>query len=199
MTFEQHRLYPINEIFYSLQGEGFYTGRPASFIRFSGCNLKCPFCDTDHSVSTEMTLEEIIQKLKAYPSEFVVLTGGEPALFADAALIEALHSEGKYVAMETNGTKEVAAGIDWLTVSPKTDLFPKIPLKVKKANEVKVVYQGQEMDVYFHIQAAHYYLQPCDYNQANRNKENLKACIQYCLEHPKWTLSLQTHKLIGIR
>ena len=113
------KTYKINEIFYSLQGEGFYTGTPSVFVRFSGCNLSCPFCDTDHNQGVMMTADEIAAAVNAYPASHVVLTGGEPSLFVDDELTAALH--GHFIAMETNGTHPVAAGVDWITMSPKSD------------------------------------------------------------------------------
>ena len=109
----------INEIFYSLQGEGYHTGTPAIFVRFSGCNLKCDFCDTQHEEGKMMTDDEIIAEVKKYPAVTVVLTGGEPSLWIDDELIDRLHQAGKYVTIETNGTRPLPAAIDWVTCSPK--------------------------------------------------------------------------------
>ena len=109
----------INEIFYSLQGEGYHTGTPAVFIRFSGCNLKCSFCDTQHEAGTLMTDDEIIAEVSKYPAVTVILTGGEPSLWIDDALIDRLHKAGKYVCIETNGTRPLPESIDWVTCSPK--------------------------------------------------------------------------------
>ena len=108
----------INEIFYSLQGEGAHTGTPAVFVRFSGCNLKCDFCDTLHESGIEMTDEAIIDEVCKYPCRMVILTGGEPGLWIDDALVDALHKAGKYVAIETNGTQVLPEAIDWVTCSP---------------------------------------------------------------------------------
>ena len=109
----------INEIFYSLQGEGFHTGTPCVFIRFSGCNLKCRFCDTKHEDGTMMTDEEILDYISQFPSNNIILTGGEPSLWIDQSLIDKLHEAGKYIALETNGTNTLPSGIDWITCSPK--------------------------------------------------------------------------------
>ena len=109
----------INEIFYSLQGEGFHTGTPAVFIRFSGCNLKCPFCDTHHEEGTLMSDEEILAEVRKYPARTVILTGGEPSLWIDEELINLLHQAGKFICIETNGTHPLPDGIDWITCSPK--------------------------------------------------------------------------------
>lgn len=202
--------YRINEIFYSLQGEGFYTGVPAAFIRFSGCNLHCPFCDTDHGAGTIMSPDEIISAIAAYPSRHVVLTGGEPSLFVDDALVSALHGAGRYIAVETNGTHALPAGIDWITCSPKYGLaqagdWPDAmesaasDIRLDRCNELKVVYIGQDMSVYGKIKAAHHFLQPCDTGDPDENSRLLSEAIEYCKAHPSWRLSLQTHKLMGIR
>mgnify|MGYP001533414138 CR=1 FL=1 len=128
----------INEIFYSLQGEGYHTGTPAIFVRFSGCNLKCDFCDTQHEEGKMMTDDEIIAEVKKYPAVTVVLTGGEPSLWIDDELIDRLHQAGKYVTIETNGTRPLPAAIDWVTCSPKQG----VKLAIDRMDEVKVVYEG---------------------------------------------------------
>lgn len=111
--------YLVNEIFYSLQGEGYYTGTPAVFLRLSGCNLRCPFCDTDHSASEPMEIDTLVDRLLGYPSRHLVITGGEPSLQVDRLLIEVLHDAGFYVQIETNGTNRLPDNIDWVTCSPK--------------------------------------------------------------------------------
>ena len=168
----------VNEIFYSLQGEGKNTGRAAVFIRFSGCNLACPFCDTDFEAYVEMSDEQIVAAALAFPARFVVLTGGEPALQVDASLVEKLHASGFEIAMESNGTRPVVDGIDWLTVSPKGKVV------VERCNELKCIYV---------------YLQPCDVGDAQRNRQITQACTDYICRHPRWRLSLQTHKLAGFK
>ena len=178
----------INEIFYSLQGEGFHTGTPAVFIRFSGCNLKCPFCDTQHEEGRLMTDEDILKEVNQYSTKTVILTGGEPSLWIDEALIDLLHQNGKYICIETNGTKPLPAHIDWVTCSPKTG--GKVVLT--HMDEVKVVYEGQPLSPYESLPAQHFFLQPC----SCANTAETVACI---LEHPNWRLSLQTHKLIHIQ
>ena len=138
-------MYRVNEIFYSLQGEGRHTGRVAVFVRFSGCNLSCPFCDTEFDAHTQMTADDIIRTVSQWGDcGFVVLTGGEPSLQIDDALIDALHLAGFYVAVETNGTHTLPAAVDWVTWSPK-DLFDKnVPtLSLKKIDEIKVVFDGE--------------------------------------------------------
>ncbi len=195
-------MYRINEIFYSLQGEGRNTGRAAVFIRFSGCNLRCPFCDTDFSTYTEMTLDDILEAIRPWRHcGFVVLTGGEPSLQTDDTLVDALHQEGFYIAMETNGTHTVPEGIDWVTVSPKTGFVKNAPAIVaQKIDELKVIFDGARLPLTtHHLPLTLLYLQPCDTGDAEQNAEIIRECVEYIKEHPEWRLSLQTHKLINIR
>lgn len=177
----------INEIFYSLQGEGFHTGTPAVFIRFSGCNLKCPFCDTQHESGVMMSDEDILKEVQQYPATMVVLTGGEPSLWIDQAFIDRLHAAGKYISIETNGTRELPEGIDWITCSPKEGG----EVKLTRMDELKVVYQGQPIESYEAYPARHFFLQPC-------SCKNISETVDCVKQHPKWRLSLQTHKFIGI-
>lgn len=179
----------INEIFESLQGEGFHTGTAAVFVRFSGCNLRCPFCDTQHETYTEMGEEDIARKVSLYKAPWVILTGGEPSLQATETLVDRFHALGKRVAMETNGTHAVPTNLDWLTLSPKEGKDPVLT----QVDEVKVVYQaGVDVERWCReIRADHYFLQPC-------SCRNTQEVVRYILEHPYWRLSLQTHKYIGI-
>lgn len=177
----------INEIFYSLQGEGFHTGTPALFIRFSGCNLKCSFCDTKHEEGEWMSDEDIVAKAKECPAKMVVLTGGEPSLWIDEAFVEKLHQAGKYVCIETNGTHPIPDSLDWITCSPKG-----APVVLTRIDEVKVVYTGDEdVEPYLTLPAQVHFLQPC-------SCKNTQEVVTYIQEHPQWRLSLQTHKWIGI-
>ncbi len=177
----------INEIFYSLQGEGFHTGTPALFIRFSGCNLKCSFCDTKHEEGEWMSDEDIVAKAKECPAKMVVLTGGEPSLWIDEAFVEKLHQAGKYVCIETNGTHPIPDSVDWITCSPKG-----APVVLTRIDEVKVVYTGDEdVEPYLTLPAQVHFLQPC-------SCKNTQEVVAYIQEHPQWRLSLQTHKWIGI-
>lgn len=177
----------INEIFYSLQGEGFHTGTPALFIRFSGCNLKCSFCDTKHEEGEWMSDEDIVAKAKECPAKMVVLTGGEPSLWIDEAFVEKLHQAGKYVCIETNGTHPIPDSVDWITCSPKG-----APVVLTQIDEVKVVYTGDEdVEPYLTLPAQVHFLQPC-------SCKNTQEVVAYIQEHPQWRLSLQTHKWIGI-
>lgn len=185
----------INEIFYSLQGEGEHTGRAAVFVRFAGCNLRCDFCDTDFTSYTEMTEEEIVDAVKQYPSNVVILTGGEPTLQLTTSLLEKLSEARCIVHIETNGTHQLPEGpIHWVTCSPKY-----ATLYIQRIDELKVVYQGQDMSQYDDIQAQVYSLQPCDTGDAEKNRENTQQTIDYILKHPKWKLSLQTHKILGVQ
>lgn len=177
----------INEIFYSLQGEGFYVGTPAVFVRFSGCNLKCEFCDTRHEKGTFLSDEEIVEEVCRYPCRMVILTGGEPGLWIDEPLIEALHRAGKYVCVETNGTCVLPSSVDWVTCSPKKGGS----LHVARIDEVKVVFVGQDVEPYLQLKASAYFLQPC-------SGKNTTEVVEYIKQHPVWRLSLQTHKLIDI-
>ena len=209
--------YSVREIYFTLQGEGAQTGRPAVFLRFAGCNLwsgreqhradaVCKFCDTEF-VGTDgpgggkfETAAALAGAVAGHWPEgregrYVVCTGGEPLLQLDAELIDALHGDGFDVAVETNGTIAAPAGIDWLCVSPKANA----PLLQTCGSELKLVYPQAEPEAqperFAGLDFEHFFLQPCD--DANK-AANTAAAIDYCLAHPPWKLSLQTHKLIGI-
>lgn len=191
MLFQMKR---INDIFYSLQGEGRNTGRAAIFIRFADCNLKCPFCDTDFAQYEEMSDEDILNRIKSYPSHFVVLTGGEPSLQVDRQLVDLLHKHGYELAMETNGTHPIVDGIDWITCSPKGNTV------IKRCNELKCIFEEATLEPDDHgISAEYKYLQPCDVQNTERNAQIVKHCFDYILQHPEWRMSLQTHKLVGFK
>lgn len=178
----------VNEIFYSIQGEGYHTGTPAVFVRFSGCNLKCPFCDTQHEDGILMSDEEILSEVGKYPAVMVILTGGEPSLWIDREFVDCLHRIGKYVCIETNGTRSLPNNIDWVTCSPKEGSYA----IVVNPHEIKVVYTGQDLSTYEEMTAAVYYLQPC-------SCQNTEEVIDYIKKHPKWKLSLQTQKILNVR
>ena len=209
--------YQVKEIFYTLQGEGANAGRPAVFCRFAGCNLwtgreqdrataVCRFCDTDF-VGTDGTLggkfadaELLARQIESqWPAtdqahRLVVMTGGEPLLQLDAALMAALHACGFQIAVETNGSIAAPAGIDWLCVSPKAGA----PWLQREGQELKVVWPQAQLDL-SELEAArfeHRFLQPMDNAQ---RMDNTQACISLCLQRPAWRLSLQTHKITGIR
>ena len=190
-------MYRINEIFYSLQGEGFWTGTPIVFLRFSGCNLKCPFCDTDHSGYREMTAEEIVAEVSRLGGQCgrVCVTGGEPSLQLDESLVEALHGAGFKIHVETNGTRVLPEGVDWVTVSPKVDvegLKGDGTVVLEKADEVKVVYLGADVEKWAAFPAKWHFMQPC-------SCANTAETVEYIQAHPRWRLSLQTHKYLEIR
>lgn len=196
-------MYFINEIFYSLQGEGFHTGTPAVFVRFSGCNLRCHFCDTQHQTGVKMTLDEIIAQVNQYPNApLLVLTGGEPSLFIDEIFVAELKVRTcKCIAIETNGTRELPTNLDWVTLSPKTafkggDLEPCV---VTRCDELKVVYLGQDLRQYDSIQTAHRFLQPCFSEDESQRQANMKSCVEAVMNHPSWRLSLQIHRILNIR
>lgn len=184
------RIYHVNEIFYSLQGEGFYTGTPAVFLRMSGCNRSCPFCDTDHRAYTPMTAEEITRSICRFPSKHLVVTGGEPLLQLDSDLLRAIKAHRFYVQIETNGTCAVPPEVDWVTCSPKDG-----PWDIDRIDELKVVYRNDPDELLrlaSLLPATHHFAQPL-------SGGNIPETIRFCLEHPLWRLSLQTHKLIDIQ
>ena len=199
----------VNEIFYSLQGEGHYTGTPAVFVRFAGCNLRCWFCDTDFEKGVEMSEDEIVEAVLQYPTRYVVITGGEPTLQITASLCDKLRAHGLYLMMETNGTRPLPEGclIDWITCSPKLidveEGKRKIAtIRLRHIDELKVVFEDsptQDMALYEQIPATEYRLQPCDTQDPLCNQAILNKTIKYILQHPKWKLSLQTHKILHVR
>ncbi len=209
--------YSVKEIFYTLQGEGARAGRAAVFLRFAGCNLwsglekdradaVCKFCDTDFVGTTGMgggKFADAAALARAVAAQwpnlvggkpYIVCTGGEPLLQLDATLIDALHTAGFEIAVETNGTLMPPPGIDWICVSPKADA----PQLLTRGDEIKLVYPQDRGDParYAGQDFAHFFLQPMD--DANRDA-NTHAAIAYCMTHPQWRLSLQTHKITGIR
>jgi 7-carboxy-7-deazaguanine synthase (Cx14CxxC type) len=209
-------LYTVKEIFYTLQGEGANTGRPAVFCRFAGCNLWtgreadrataiCDFCDTDFvgvgpdggKFATADALADAVASrwpVTSEESRFVVCTGGEPLLQLDVAAIDALHARGFAVAVETNGTREPPPGLDWICVSPKA----RATLALRRGNELKLVFPQAGLDpgVFESLAFGQFFLQPMD---GPAVLENTQAALEYCLAHPRWRLSLQTHKMLRIR
>ena len=182
------KVYTVNEIFYSLQGEGFYTGTPAIFLRFAGCNRQCSFCDTDHHHGRQMSGEEIADACAAFPRRHLVVTGGEPLLQLDSDLLRRLKAKGFYVQIETNGSLPAPPEVDWVTCSPKD-----APWNIDRVDELKIVYQGQDVEETAALFGTpRRFLQPC-------SGLNIKETIDYILAHPSWRLSLQTHKLLDIR
>lgn len=206
--------YAVKECFYTLQGEGAQAGRPAVFLRFAGCNLwtgreqdrasaVCNFCDTDFVgtdgegggkfATPEALAEWVASRWPGGGKPYVVCTGGEPLLQLDEPAIEAFHAHGFEVAVETNGTQPAPKGLDWICVSPKADA----PVVLTKGHELKLVFpQPQALPERFAaLDFEHFFLQPMDGLLKNKNT---RAAIDYCLAHPQWRLSLQTHKLLGI-
>jgi 7-carboxy-7-deazaguanine synthase (Cx14CxxC type) len=210
-------LYTVKEIFYSLQGEGARAGRPAVFLRFSGCNLWsgrehdrstaiCTFCDTDFvGVGPEGGKFDTPAALAAAVSArwpaaeprgtpYVVCTGGEPLLQLDAAAVDALHEAGFEVAIETNGTLPAPPGVDWICVSPKAGAI----LALRNGDELKLVYPQTDAlpEAFEALHFTTFFLQPMD---GPNREHNTRLALEYCLAHPMWRLSLQTHKVLGIR
>ncbi len=195
-------MYRVNEIFHSLQGEGYNTGTASVFVRLSGCNLRCAFCDTQHQDGELMSLPQIVAEVMKYPqAPLIVVTGGEPTLQLDEALVEGLHLTGKRIAIETNGTRPIPAGVDWVTLSPKQgfDGGDAQPCVLTHCDELKVVYLGQDLAQYDHIHAAHRYLQPCYTDDPEARQHSIDATVAAVLTHPTWRLSLQTHRILEIR
>ena len=207
--------YRIKEIFFTQQGEGKNTGKDFIFVRFSGCNLwsgkeknrasaVCSFCDTDFYGTDGINggkylVKELIEKIKSLWISTdnqirVVLTGGEPLLQVDKPLIDALKNEDIYIAVETNGTLEAPDGIDWICMSPKANT----EIKLKKGSEVKVVYPQKNLnpDDFNVLDFKNFYIQPMD---SQSYEDNVSQAVKYCMRNPNWKLSLQTHKILGIR
>jgi 7-carboxy-7-deazaguanine synthase (Cx14CxxC type) len=209
-------MYTVKEIFYTLQGEGANAGRPAVFCRFSGCNLWtgreqdrataiCDFCDTDFvgvgadggKFATAANLAEAVASrwpTNDHAHRLVVCTGGEPLLQLDVAAVDALHAEGFEIAVETNGTQPPVPGLDWICVSPKA----RADLVLRRGNEIKLVYPqpGFDPEQFESMDFDEFFLQPMDGPEL---AANTRAALAYCLAHPRWRLSIQAHKLLGIR
>ena len=211
--------YSVKEMYYTLQGEGAHTGRPAVFLRFAGCNLwsgreehraeaVCRFCDTqfvgtdgpgggkfETAVDLAQSVRDCWPELDVDARPYVVCTGGEPLLQLDEPLIAALHAIGFEVGVETNGTLSAPPGIDWICVSPKGEA----KVVQKRGNELKLVYpqleDAAQPEQFASLEFDHFFLQPLDDQERDKNTE---AAVAYCLEHPRWRLSLQTHKYLGI-
>ena len=189
----------INEIFYSVQGEGYHSGTAATFIRFSGCNLRCPFCDTKHEDGEFMTELQVIDKVSQNPAKMVVVTGGEPSLHLTPTLVDSLHKIGKYVAVETNGTHLLPENVDFITLSPKFEFCFNAKVVAQKYNELKVVYNGaNDMALYDNIRADYYFIQPCDTGNEQQNKKIIYSCVEFVKNNPKWRISLQTQKILNV-
>ena len=195
--------YRVNEIFYSLQGEGVRSGTPNLFLRFSRCNLECRVethgfdCDTEFESGRSMTLPEIVAEMRALSAEcrWVILTGGEPALQVDSELIDTLHAEGFLLAIETNGSVELPVGIDWITVSPKV---AEHAIRQRRAHEVKYVRGYGQAIPKTVVEAEHYLISPA-FDGAELDRRTLDWCIRLCRDNPPWRLSVQQHKQWSVR
>lgn len=200
--------YAVKEIFYTLQGEGARMGRAAVFLRFAGCNLACPFCDTDFQGTDGTgggkfaTAEELAAAVASFwphselAQPYVVCTGGEPILQLDDALVAALHKYSFEIAVETNGTLPVPAGVEWICVSPKAEKGG--DLQQLSGQELKLVYPqpGAEPEKFRHLAFDNFFLQPMDGPDL---EENMQKTRDYCLKHPEWRLAIQMHKVAGLR
>lgn len=203
--------YTVKEVFKTIQGEGYHAGRAAVFVRFAGCNLwsgreqdradaKCQFCDTDFVGGEKYKREELVGAIRGAwgegrPGRFVVFTGGEPLLQLDGELIEAVHQHGFGVGVETNGTLPAPSGIQWLCCSPKAG----VETKLSECDELKIVFPQDGLDpevIRARMPTSRYSIQPKDGPDKEKNTE---AAIAYVKDHPRWRLSLQTHKFVGIR
>ena len=200
------KTYKVNEIFYSVQGEGLHAGEAAVFIRLSGCNLRCHFCDTRHNDGKFMTASEIcdaVEKYTEYGCSLLVITGGEPTLQLDNDLVGSLQDMGFYVAIETNGTREVPTLVDWVTVSPKEAWCGEsAKVVLHDCSELKIVYTSREEFEKFdlkRISANHLYIQPCDTGDAEKNKKILQEVVNYVKKNPEWKISIQTQKILNVR
>jgi organic radical activating enzyme len=228
------KTYSVNECFYSLQGEGARAGSPNVFLRFAGCNLQCVnadelrrplagneinagfFCDTDFRKGEKLSLEEVVELVKKTDTSrptnvdgcrWVIATGGEPSLQLDKALIEALNVEGYLIAIETNGTRPLPYGLDWVSCSPKRGT----EVRISRANEVRVVIGRGEEPFAHGIHADHYFVSPrfhsveaellpsWRHTQGDLDADDLRWAIDFCKANPKWKLSIQAHKVWGVR
>lgn len=209
--------YDVNEIFYSIQGEGFNAGCPAIFIRFSGCNLKCRWCDTDHKKNMELTAEEIrrevteifnLYRLKyspVVPNPWIVFTGGEPLLQLDDELVDELRELlPSSIAVETNGSIRCRVPVDWLTVSPKIGQ----PFEQISGDELKLVYPQYASDgarevlfpeKFLSYPFNHWYIQPCWSAEEIKRKENISLATEYVKWNPQWRISFQGHRILNLR
>ncbi len=196
-TNKQSRSYPVNEIFPGIQGEGFWTGLPVTFIRFAGCNLACSFCDTDYSLKECLTVEQILDRICRHKPNTVILTGGEPLLQPLGPLVTALKASSFHIHLETNGTIAVPQEyFDWVAVSPKTE-----NPAVISCNELRILLKKGEIPQDRGIKADHFFISPLNPPRESSRKidnDNLRYCLDYVLNHPTWRLSVQLHKYLDI-
>ena len=196
------QIYPIVEIFHSVQGEGFHSGIPHVFVRFGNCNLRCEWCDTDFLTYEERTLSSIVEEVLSYNCERVIFTGGEPAMQDLDTIGTILKQHGLKLSIETNGTIPVDPIIDWICVSPKDQMYPNVAIKQRTGHELKVVYVGQSLDMYNELKEGfeHHFIQPCyiESDSIEQNGQSFQVVELLVKENHDWRLSLQTHKWMGV-
>ncbi|GAB6119118.1 7-carboxy-7-deazaguanine synthase QueE [Dysgonomonas termitidis] len=188
----------VNEIFYSLQGEGGRVGEASVFIRLTKCNLACSFCDTDFADGEEMSIDEILEAISVYPCKWIIWTGGEPTIQLKDEHLAVFREHGYKQAIETNGTRRVPSLIDYITCSPKQD-YETIKSRIPFVHEIRMPVQAGDPvpDISVFPQADNYFLSPV-FDADKINPENVAYCVELIKQHPRWRLSLQTHKLIHI-
>ena len=195
--------YNIVEIFHSVQGEGFRSGIPHVFIRFGRCNLRCEWCATDFDTYQEMSVIDILGEVLKFDCKNVIFTGGEPMLNDLWPLARPLKRRGYHLSVESNGTVEVPEGLlDWICISPKDQMYPKVAIKQRTGDELKCVYVGQPLSIYDELKAGfdHLFLQPCydEHESVEKNGRSFGITEGVVKENPAWRLSLQTHKWMGV-
>ena len=195
--------FPVVEMFHSIQGEGYHSGKASIFIRFGGCNLACSWCDTKFDEWENMTLREIIRNMERWDCNRIVLTGGEPALQDLKTLSSVLRPLGYLLTIETNGTITIDEGLmDWICVSPKDQMYPSVKIRQIIGDELKVVWVGQDLSMYDEIKNGftYHFIQPC-YDESKNiewNGNNFRETFELVKSNPEWCLSLQTHKWMGV-
>ena len=196
-------IFPIVEIFHSVQGEGYHSGVSSIFVRFGKCNLKCEWCDTDFEKFENKDLVEVIDLIEQFDCKKIIFTGGEPALQDLEEIIKILRPKGYLFSIETNGTIKLPEGlVDWICVSPKDQIYPNLSIKQRKGDELKCVYVGQDLTIYDELKENfdHLYLQPC-YDESSdvaTNGASFRTTVDVIKKNPEWILSLQTHKWMGV-
>ena len=196
--------YNIVEIFHSVQGEGHRSGIPHVFIRFGTCNLRCEWCDTDFDTYSEMNAIDILGEVMKFQCKNVIFTGGEPMLQNLWPLHRLFKNRGYSLSIESNGTIEIPDGlVDWITVSPKDQMYPQVSIKQTTGHELKCVYVGQDLSMYNELKSGfeHLYLQPCylESESVEWNGQNFATTEDVVKNNPEWRLSLQTHKWMGVK
>ena len=195
-------VYPIVEIFHSVQGEGFHAGIPHVFVRFGNCNLRCEWCDTDFLTFEEMEVNDIVEEVLSFGCNRVIFTGGEPAMQDLSTIGMELKKHNISLSIETNGTIIVDPIIDWICVSPKDQMYPNVSIKQVVGDELKVVYCGQDLSMYDSLKSGfnHHFIQPCymEEESVEENGRSFQLAEKIVKENEGWRLSLQTHKWMGV-